>query len=92
MKQSIVFLLKNKIAFVCSVYLHSANLFVLKAKRQLQKTSTSIGGEMNAVLFPVQWVFKHLLNEDKASGGCHRFLEELFELARKKSGRNYAEA
>jgi hypothetical protein len=44
-------------------YLHSANLFVLKAKRQLQKTPTSIGGEMNVVLFPVQWVFKRPLNE-----------------------------
>jgi hypothetical protein len=41
---------------------------------------------------PVQRVFKCLLNEDKASGGCHRFLEELFGQARKKSGRNYAEA
>ncbi|MFC5592123.1 hypothetical protein ACFPRA_24915 [Sporosarcina soli] len=34
-----------------NVYLYSANLFVLKAKRQLQKTSTSIGDEMNAVLY-----------------------------------------
>jgi hypothetical protein len=41
-----------------TIYLHSASVFVLKAKRQLQKTSTSIGGEVN---------------EDKASGGCHRF-------------------
>ncbi|WP_460014569.1 hypothetical protein [Lysinibacillus sp. CTST325] len=39
-------------------YLHSANLFFAKAKRQLQKTSTSEGDEMN---------------EDKASGGCHGF-------------------
>jgi hypothetical protein len=33
-----------------------------------QKTLSSIDGEMNAVVFPVQWVFKRLLNEDKASG------------------------
>ncbi len=32
-------------------YLYSANLFVLKAKRQLQETPISTGGEMNAVLF-----------------------------------------
>ena len=30
--------------------------------------------EMNAVLFfTIQRVFKRPLNEDKASGGCHRF-------------------
>ncbi len=38
-----------------------------------QKTPTSIGVEINAFLFPVQRVFKRPLNEDKASGGCHRF-------------------
>jgi hypothetical protein len=38
-----------------------------------QKTATSMGGEMDTVLFPVQCVFKHSLNEDKASGGCHGF-------------------
>ena len=55
-------------------YLHSANVFVLKAKRQLQMTPTFVGGEMNEVLFyPVQQVFERPLNEDKASGGCHRF-------------------
>jgi hypothetical protein len=47
-----------------SDYLHSANVSVLKAKRQLQKAITFIGGEMNAVLFPVQRVFKRLLNEE----------------------------
>jgi len=31
---------------------------------------------MNAVLFPFQWMTKHLLNEDKASGGCHGFSKE----------------
>ncbi|WP_342510684.1 hypothetical protein MKY34_11545 [Sporosarcina sp. FSL K6-1522] len=53
----------EEIVWIKSIYFHSANLFVLKAKRQLQKTTTSIGGEMNAVLFPVQWMFKHLLND-----------------------------
>ncbi|MFC5588230.1 hypothetical protein ACFPRA_05010 [Sporosarcina soli] len=66
--------------------------FVLKAKRQLQKAPASTGGEMMRFGLPVQRVFKCLLNEDKASGGCHRFLEELFGQARKKSGRNYTEA
>ncbi len=54
-------------------YLHSANVFVLKARRQLEKTPTSIVVEMNTVLFLDQRVFKRLPNEDKASGGCHRF-------------------
>ncbi len=49
---------------VLHFYLHSANFFVLKAKRQLQKTPTSIGVEMNAILFPVQRVFKRPLNEE----------------------------
>ena len=40
-------------------YLHSANVFVLKAKRQLQKTPASIGGEMN--VFTDQRVFKRPL-------------------------------
>ena len=44
-----------------------------------QKTPTSTGGEMNAVLFPFQWVSKHLLNEDKASGGCHGIGKELIK-------------
>jgi len=41
-----------------------------------QKTPTSTGGEMNAVLVLFQWVSKHLLNEDKAPGGCHGFSKE----------------
>ena len=48
-------------------YIHHHFIFIQ------QKTPTSIGGEMNAVLFLVQRVFKRPLNEDKASGGCHRF-------------------
>lgn len=42
-----------------------AHIFVLKAKRQLQKTLTSMGGEMNAVLFPGQRVSKRPLNEEE---------------------------
>ncbi|MEK3934821.1 hypothetical protein MKY41_05815 [Sporosarcina sp. FSL W7-1349] len=38
------------------------SLFVPKAKRQAQKTPTSIGAEMNAVLSPVRRVFKPPLN------------------------------
>ncbi|MGE7929153.1 hypothetical protein [Lysinibacillus xylanilyticus] len=69
-------------------YLHSADLFcakakrqqqmflVAKAKRQLQETPISIGGKINMVIIPFLWVSNHLLNEDKASGGCHGFLKE----------------
>jgi hypothetical protein len=46
------------------MYLHSANVFALKVKRQLKKTSTSLDREMNAVLFPVQRVFKRRLNKE----------------------------
>ena len=49
---------------------------VAKAKRQLQETPISIGGKINVVIIPFLWVSKHLLNEDKASGGCHGFLKE----------------
>ncbi len=47
--------------------------FISKAlqQRQIQQTPTSIGDEINAILVSFQWVSKHLLNEDKASGGCH---------------------
>jgi len=31
-----------------------------------QKTPTSIGGEMNAIFVPFQWMSKHLLNKDKS--------------------------
>ncbi|MGY3188041.1 hypothetical protein [Lysinibacillus sp. TE18511] len=47
--------------------------FVAKAKRQLQTIPISEGGEMIADMVPIQRVSKHLLNEDNASGGCHRF-------------------
>ena len=53
-------------------YLHSANLFILKAKRQLQKTTASIGDEMNAVLFPVQRVFKRLHDLHRAGPSLRR--------------------
>ena len=49
-----------------------------------QKTLTSIGDEMDVVLFPVQWVNKRSLNKDKASGGCLRFWEELIVQAQFK--------
>jgi len=49
-----------------------------------QKTLTSTGGEMNAVLIPFQWVSKHLLNEDKASGGCHGIGKEFFVQAQSR--------
>lgn len=45
------------------VYLHS-------------EEDSHLGGEMNAVLVPFQWVSKRLLNEDKAFGGCHGFSKE----------------
>ncbi|BAQ09841.1 hypothetical protein OXB_1370 [Bacillus sp. OxB-1] len=34
---------------------------------------------MNAVLSPVQRMFKLLLNKDKVSGGCHGFLRVAFK-------------
>ncbi|MGY3185970.1 hypothetical protein [Lysinibacillus sp. TE18511] len=43
------------------IYFHSANVFVAKAKRQLQKTPTSGGGEMEADVVSFQWVSKRLL-------------------------------
>jgi len=45
-------------------------------KRQLQKAPTFEGGEINADVVPFQLVSKKLLNEDKASGGCHGFSKE----------------
>ncbi len=56
-------------------------------------TSTFIGEEMNADLVPFQWIPKHRLIEDKASGGCHGYFERN-ELCvhNSKSGRNYAKA
>ncbi|RST57825.1 hypothetical protein D5F11_020930 [Siminovitchia terrae] len=33
---------------------------------------------MNAYCYSIQWGFKPRLNKVKASGGCHRFLEEIY--------------
>ncbi|GIN94061.1 hypothetical protein J6TS1_45870 [Siminovitchia terrae] len=33
---------------------------------------------MNAYWYSVQWGFKPWLNKVKASGGCHRFSEEIY--------------
>ncbi|GIN89890.1 hypothetical protein J6TS1_37010 [Siminovitchia terrae] len=33
---------------------------------------------MNAYWYFIQWGFKPQLNKVKASGGCHRFLEEIY--------------
>jgi hypothetical protein len=45
-------LVDNFLHLFGNIYLHSANVFVLKAKRQLQKITDSIGGEgeMNTFL------------------------------------------
>ncbi len=43
-----------------------------------QKSPTSISGEMNAYCYSIQWGFKPRLNKAKASGGCHRFSEEIY--------------
>ncbi|WP_313430978.1 hypothetical protein [Siminovitchia terrae] len=43
-----------------------------------QKSPTSISGEMNAYWYSIQWGFKPRLNKVKASGGCHRFSEEIY--------------
>ncbi|WP_212946736.1 hypothetical protein [Siminovitchia terrae] len=55
-----------------------------------QKSPTSVSGEMNAYRYSIQWGFKPRLNKVKASGGCHRFLEEIYRAI--KSGRKYAKA
>ncbi|WP_212948335.1 hypothetical protein [Siminovitchia terrae] len=36
--------------------------------------------------------FKPRLNKGKASGGCHRFSEEIYRASSIKSGRKYAKA
>ncbi|WP_212948794.1 hypothetical protein [Siminovitchia terrae] len=33
---------------------------------------------MNAYWYSIQWGFKRRLNKVKASGGCHRFSEEIY--------------
>ncbi|GIN89296.1 hypothetical protein J22TS1_03470 [Siminovitchia terrae] len=33
---------------------------------------------MNAYKYSIQWGFKPRLNKVKASGGCHRFSEEIY--------------
>ncbi|WP_212947823.1 hypothetical protein [Siminovitchia terrae] len=44
-----------------------------------QMSPTFVSGEMNAF---IQWGFKLRLNKVKASGGCHRFSEEIYRAAR----------
>ncbi|WP_313433104.1 hypothetical protein [Siminovitchia terrae] len=34
---------------------------------------------MNAYWYSIQWGFKLRLNKVKASGGCHRFSEEIYQ-------------
>ncbi|WP_212947220.1 hypothetical protein [Siminovitchia terrae] len=43
-----------------------------------QKSPTSVSGEMNANWYSIQRGFKPRLNKVKASGGCHRFSEEIY--------------
>ncbi|WP_313433076.1 hypothetical protein [Siminovitchia terrae] len=43
-----------------------------------QKSPTSVSGEMNANWYSIQRGFKPQLNKVKASGGCHRFSEEIY--------------
>jgi hypothetical protein len=47
---------------------------------------------MNANRYEIQWGFKLRLNKVKASGGCLRFLKEIYEQAKVKSGRKYTKA
>ncbi|WP_313432818.1 hypothetical protein [Siminovitchia terrae] len=35
---------------------------------------------MNAYCYSIQWGFKPRLNKVKASGGCHRFSEEIYRV------------
>ncbi|WP_313427774.1 hypothetical protein [Siminovitchia terrae] len=39
----------------------------------------SVSGGMNAYWYSNQWGFKPRLNKVKASGGCHRFSEEIYQ-------------
>ncbi|WP_213020575.1 hypothetical protein [Siminovitchia terrae] len=43
-----------------------------------QKSPTSVSGEMIGYWYSIQWGFKPRLNKVKASGGCHRFSEEIY--------------
>ncbi|RST59594.1 hypothetical protein [Siminovitchia terrae] len=43
-----------------------------------QKSPTSVSGEINAYWYSIQWGSKPRLNKVKASGGCHRFSEEIY--------------
>ncbi|GIN93131.1 hypothetical protein [Siminovitchia terrae] len=43
-----------------------------------QKSPTSVSGEINAYWYSIQWGFRPRLNKVKASGGCHRFSEEIY--------------
>jgi len=43
-----------------------------------QKSPTSVSGGMNAYWHSNQRGFKPRLNKVKASGGCHRFSEEIY--------------
>ncbi|GIN91646.1 hypothetical protein J22TS1_26970 [Siminovitchia terrae] len=47
---------------------------------------------MNAYWYSIQWGFKPRLNKVKASGGCHRFLEEIYRAELDKIWRKYAKA
>ncbi|WP_185830575.1 hypothetical protein [Siminovitchia terrae] len=40
----------------------------------------------------IQWGFKPRLNKVKATGGCHRFSEEIYRAELDKSGSKYAKA
>ncbi|WP_221768462.1 hypothetical protein [Siminovitchia terrae] len=43
-----------------------------------QKFPTSVSGEKNTYWYSIQWRFKPRLNKVKASGGYHRFSEEIY--------------
>ncbi|WP_185830798.1 hypothetical protein [Siminovitchia terrae] len=43
-----------------------------------QKSPTSVCGEKKAYWYSIQWGFKPRLKKVKASGGCHRFSEEIY--------------
>ncbi|WP_212948437.1 hypothetical protein [Siminovitchia terrae] len=45
-----------------------------------QKSPTSVSGELNAYWYSLRG-FKPQLNQVKASGGCHRFSEEIYRAA-----------
>ncbi|MEK5037712.1 hypothetical protein [Sporosarcina sp. FSL K6-3457] len=57
---------------------------------EFSKSPPSMKNWMDIIKLFIQSESKLLLNPDKASGGCHGFLGELFERARKKSGHNHA--